>query len=127
MYSERIEVIDYDPFDEVPDELIELECELYGGYPGEVIARENIVWELEPLMEELESSPYNLEELDADDLIREIGLNRPDEYRIGVLAKRADNNFVFYSRPFSTDNEQYHTRSEHVQAFFEKFRNADLA
>jgi hypothetical protein len=125
--SKQIEIIDYDPFDEIPDELIDVDSELYCGYPREVIYRGNIVWELEPLREHLEASSPNLEDSNLIELAWGLNKDSMEDSRIGFLSRLPDKNFVFYSRPLSTDEESHYTRAEHLEEFFKKFENLDHA
>jgi hypothetical protein len=87
--KDDLEVIDYNPFQEIPDGLLGLEVELYGGAPDD----ENR-WNFEPLSEEFD---IHLEDRGENDLKWYLAFNTGENYRVGFLAEREEDNFVFYS------------------------------
>ena len=93
---ENLEVIDYNPFQEIPDEILGLEVELYGG---DLDAEDG--WNFEPLSEEFD---IHLEDRGETDLKWYLAFNTGENYRVGFLAEQEEDNFVFYS--MSLENEE---------------------
>ncbi len=118
----KLEIVDFDPLENrLPDDLMDFESELYGGWP--TYDGSNITWEFEPASGETNVMPLALEDIDAFDF----GLwldNKPEKYRIGILSRHEDDVYIFMSMPLK-DNGTVYTSAEHITQFINMSRQLD--